>query len=339
MSPTDGKDKNNAEVSDLDKAQLQKLELEIAALRRQAKEQESTETAKQEKLKLEVKTLIWQTGRIYRLSQFAVIFSITATLVTVFATTFGIWTSYNKDIENKQKELRERTDGLYRTQTQRLIQYPIEPKMTIAEAVFLFRDLEDVVNGRYERGDKQDRQRKEMGLLLTELVKSPGFDLSITRNIEFDREAMSHSEFYKDYLIHDPVSNMTIISKYQTALKEIRESNPNYMIVPHETNETMFSESAPPADPAKKQGLFQQYSYIFFAYQTHVQLMSVTAEKRPELRQMAENYVGISFCLFYRTTGNIRLTKKIYGGDDDMVRWRNERCNDNVTVGEGYEME
>lgn len=339
MSPTDGKDKNNAEVSDLDKAQLQKLELEIAALRRQAKEQESTETAKQEKLKLEVKTLIWQTGRIYRLSQFAIIFSITATLVTVFATTFGIWTSYNKDIENKQKELKERTDGLYRTQIQRLIQYPIEPKMTIADAVFLFRDLEEVVNGRYERGDKQDRQRKEMGLLLTELIKSPDFDLSIARNIEFDREAMSHSEFYKDYLIHDPVSNMTMISKYQTALREIHESNPKYMIVPDATNETLFFEYNPPADPAKKQVLFQRYSYIFFAYRTHVQLMSETAVKRPELRQVAENYVGISFCLFFRTTGNTRLTQKIYGGDDDMVRWRGEQCDYSGMIGEGYEME
>src|ERR1041384_6674707 len=95
-------------TSDLEKAQLKKLEHEIAALERQAKEQETTETVRQEKLKLEIKTLIWQTGRIYRLSQFAIIFSIIATLATVFATLYGLWNSYTKDIENKKKELVER---------------------------------------------------------------------------------------------------------------------------------------------------------------------------------------------------------------------------------------
>ncbi len=326
-------------TSDLEKAQLKKLEHEIAALERQAEEQESTATVQQKKLDLEVKTLIWQTGRVYRLSQFAIIFSIIATLVTVFATCYGLWTSYTKDIENKKKEFTERTDTLYRTQIQRLIQYPVEPKTTISDAVFLFRDLEEVTTNGYEEIGKRDRQKKELGLLLTQLVKSPDFDLLLTRNIEFDREAMFHSEAYREYLVLDINSNMTIISKYQAALKEIQETYPKYSIIPDEKNDTMFYESNPPAEAVKRQKAFMQYSYIFYAFQAHVQLMNKTMETRRELKEAAEEYLGNSFCLFYGTTLNVPLTRKIYGGDADMMEWRLQQCRRPEQKGEGNEME
>jgi hypothetical protein len=325
-------------ANELEKAQLQKLEWEIAVLERQAKEQETTAAAQQEKVKLEIKTLTWQTGRIYRLSQFAIIFSIIATLVTVFATCYGLWASYTKDIENKKKEFAERTDTLYRTEIQRLIQYPVESsKMTISDAVFLFRDLEEVVQNGYEAGGKQDRQKKEMGLLLTQLIKSPDFDLSITRNIEFDREAMTHSAAYSESLIADPRSNMTIISKYQAVLKEIQHSYPEYQIVPDANKEAFFFEYNPPADPAKRQTVFMQYTYIFYAYQSHVQLLGRTADTVPELKELAEEYLNVSFCLFYSGTRSVPLTQRIYPGTADMVQWRWQQCGYAEQKGEGDE--
>lgn len=320
------KDKDEPESkSKLEEAQLRKIELEVKALERKEKEEESTEPTRQQKLNLELKTLLWQTGRVYRLSQFAIIFSILATLVTIFATGYGIWSSYKKDTEIKAKEIRERTDTLYRTEIQRLIQYPIDSKVTISDAVFLFRDLDDVVKNGYDVGEKQNRQKEEIGTLLTQLMTSPDIDLSITRNVEFDRKAMKNSEFYREYLVRNPRYNRDILSKYQSVLKALRAEDPNYKIEPDEREEELFFESAA-GKPSKNQARFFQYVYIFWAYKAHVDLFSETVSKNPELAAEAETYLGFSFCWFYRATGNIPLTIKIFGGSPDMVVWRSTQC-------------
>lgn len=54
---------------------------------------------------------------------------------------------------------------------------------------------------------------------------------------------------------------------------------------------------------------------------------------------LAEKYLGISFCLFYGTTGSVPLTQKIYGGDADMVEWRWEQCKVTEQKGEAHDME
>jgi hypothetical protein len=319
-SAKDNRNSKNESPGPIEEAQLRKLELEIRNLERAVEEAESTETSKQEKLKLEVKTLIWQTGRVYRLSQFAVIFSIFATLVTIFATTYGIWTSYVKDIENKKKELTQKTDSLYRAEIQRLIQYPADPKMPISEAVFLFRDLDEVVKNGYE-GDQQNRQKDEIGILLMQLIKSSDVDLSIPRNIEFDNSAMQHSTFYKDYLVKDPLANSVIISRYKTHLKEISDAYPNFRVELDEKDDNGFLPVNIPSET-----IFKQYIFTYLAYKSHVELLDRSTRENEQLKEKAAEYLGASFCWFYDATHNAALTAKIYGGDAGMVEWRWQQC-------------
>jgi hypothetical protein len=327
MNPPDN---NNEDISEakklLEDSQLKKLALEIKALERIEEEETNTKLPKQKKLDLELKTLLWQTGRVYRLSQFAIIASILATLVTIFATSYGIWASYQKDTENKTKELRERTDSLYRAEIQRLIQYPIDPKITISEAIFLFRDLEDVVENGYEKGPKQDRQKDEIGTLMSQMMMSPDVDTSITRNVEFDRKALANSVSYRNYLIRNPKYNRDILSKYKASLATLHAADPGYSIVPDESTDEMFSENNTAVKSDKNQEKFFQYIYIFYAYRSHVDLLKETAATLPEKAQESELYLGISFCWFYGATANSGLTSKIYGGTDEMIGWRWQQC-------------
>ena len=326
MNPDDKKEELSEAKKLLEDSHLKKLALEIKALERIEEEETNIKIPKQKKLDLELKTLLWQTGRVYRLSQFAIIASILATLVTIFATSYGIWASYQKDTENKTKELRERTDSLYRTEIQRLIQYPIDTKITISDAVFLLRDLEDVVANGYERGPKQDRQKDEIGKLLSQIMISPDVDLSITRNVEFDRKAIENSPSYKEYLVRNPKQNRDIISKYKAVLAALHEADPNYSIVPDERNDQMFIESTGAGKSEKNQDKFFQNVYIFYAYKSHVELLQQTISTIPESAQEAENYLGISFCWFYGATQNSGLTGKIYGGTPEMIVWRWQQC-------------
>lgn len=326
MAPNDDEKDGNESKKLLEEAQVRKLELEIKALERKENEERNTEEPRQKKLTLELKTLLWQTGRVYRISQFVFIISVLATVVTIFATVYGIWSTYKKDIESKKKERIERTDTLYRTEIQRLIQFPMETKVTISDAVFLFRDLEDVVSNGYDELIKQKRQKEEVGLLITQIVASPDFDLSLTRNIEFDRKAMRHSEFYRNYLIDNPQYNRDIISKYKSVLVALHAEDPNYSVDPVENEDEQFIENTTPDKLTKNQVKFFQYIYIFYAYKAHVGLIGDSVAKKSDVSQRADSYLGLSFCWFYDATKNVGLTRKIYGGEPEMVAWRWEQC-------------
>jgi hypothetical protein len=319
-SARDDKDSSDEKQDPLIDAQLRKLNLEIDALERTVSEQKSTEKFKKDKLELEIDTLKWQTGRVYRLSQFAVIFSIIATLVTIFYTGYNIWSSYTKDTENKKKELTQKTDSQYRTEIQRLIQYPSDTKMPISEVVFLLRDLEEVVKNGYE-GDQQKRQKEEIGILLMQLIKSSDVDLSIPRNIEFDRSAMLHSNFYADYLVKDPLANSVILSKYKTHLKEISTAYPDFRVDPDKNDDHAFMPVNIPNETVNK-----QYVYTYLAYKSHVELLDRSTRENEQFKEKAEEYLGASFCAFYDATHNAALTAKIYGGDPGMVEWRRQQC-------------
>lgn len=304
----------------LEEAQLRRLQLEIDALERTADEEKLVGVSKQDKIKLEVKTLLWQTGRVYRLSQFAVIFSILATLVTVFATGYGIWSSYTKDNETKVKERMDRTDGLYRAALERLIQFPVEPKVTISDAVFTLRDLEDVVNNNYDDERKRERQSQEVGFLLAQLMNSPEVDLSISRNVEFDRKAMDQSSFYRDYLTRNPKFNRDIISKYKNVLSSVHERAPCYSMIPDPNKKEVFIEKE--CKNGEPEPTFLQYVGLFYSYKSHVAILNETLEKSPDVSEEARSYRDMSFCWFFKATRNVPLTIEIFGGTPEQVNWK-----------------
>ena len=322
-------DENNEQRRNnpLEDAQLRKLQLEIDALERIANEEQTVGISKQEKVRLEVKTLLWQTGRVYRLSQFAVIFSILATMVTIFATGYGIWTSYAKDSETKVKERTDRTDGLYRTALARLIQFPVEPKATISDAVFTLRDLEDVVKNNYDDEKKRERQKQEVGFLLAQLMNSPEVDLSISRNVEFDRKAMDQSTFYRDYLTRNPRFNRDIISKYKNVLSSMHDRAPCYSMIPDPNRKEVFIEKE--CRNGEPEPTFLQYVGLYYSYKSHVALLNETLENFPDVSQEAQSYRDLSFCWFVKATRNVPLTVEIFGGSPEKVNWKWEyECPD-----------
>jgi hypothetical protein len=311
----------------LEDAQVRKLELEIDALTRAANEEQSVGTSKQEKVRLEVKTLLWQTGRVYRLSQFAVIFSILATLVTIFATAYGIWTSYVKDNETRVKERTDRTDGLYRTGVQHLIRFPVDEKITISDAVFTLRDLEDVVNNNYDDETKRERQRHEVGFLLAQLINSPELDLGVSRNVELDRKAMDQSTFYRNYLAQNPKFNRDIISKYKNILSSVHDRAPCYAMIPDPEKKEYFREME--CRNGEPEPTFLQYVGLFYAYKSHVAILNETQGKYPDVAEEARVYRDTSFCWFFKATRNPPLTIEIFGGTPEQVNWKWEfECQD-----------
>jgi hypothetical protein len=143
------------------------------------------------------------------------------------------------------------------------------------------------------------------------------------RNIDFERNAMQHSNSYKEYLIKDPLSNFTIISKYKTELSRISKTFPDFRLNPDEKVDSVFTPVDSPNDATSV-----QYINIYYAYKSHVLLMteSISKSEDSQLKKQAEEYLGTSFCWFYGVTHNAPLTIGIYGGTPEMLEWRWQQC-------------
>lgn len=305
-------------------AQLQKLQMEIAALNRAERFEAEAEQQKRDKLFYETQSLRWQTSLFYKLTQFA-------TIITIFATAFGVYQAYTKLVEDKikatqeeEKARRERINALYRSDLQQLLQYPIDKEhQTIPIAVFLMHDLADVVNtGFKDDPETQARMKDEIGLLIAQLVKSPEFNLTETRNTDFERKALEHCKFYENYLINHPSDNRDILSKYKGVLLALHKTNPDYYekfeVDPEDP--TAFIEGQESVDQTR----FFQYAYLFHAYRKHVSLLdnSYALKSDPEVI----NYKTISFCWFWLATRNRSLLKSIFGGTAEQVEAKSKLC-------------
>lgn len=314
---------NSKNQNEVNEAQLRKLQLEIQALEREGHFDDETAAQKHQKLNLELQSLAWQNGLIYRLGQFATIFTILATLVTVFATGFGIWTAYTKlvsdrekEAELKDKEFIERTNTQYRTELNQLLQYPVKEEQTIAEAVFLFRDIGSVIEEGY-KDEMLGRKREEVGFLFSQLIRSPEFDLSKTRNISFDIKALNYLKYYKEYLVDKPYDNRDILSKYKNELEVLSSKDQKYYenLVVDSNDASVFIEDSAYKDQTK----FFQYVFIFQAYKNHVNLFDESLKKDKISTTQAVDFKRLAFCWFYGATKNKSLTINIFGGDETKV--------------------
>jgi hypothetical protein len=308
-------------------AELAKLRLEAASLKLEIRRKKASAGSEREKLALEIQSLKRQNGLLSRLTQFATIFTVLATLLTVVATCFSVWTAWdkfvtdkNKETKLRQRELDERTERQFRATLQQLVQYPIDDKQTISSAVFNFRDIRNVVEKGYE-GDELKRRREEVGFLLTQLTRSPEFDLTRTRNAEYDRKAMLYCDYYLAQLVDRPGENLDVISKYKDALLSARQANPRYYASLTVSPEDIFTEAVPARDAQEK----AQFISLFHGYRKHVELL-VSSRKAAEAGQKGLDAVDVkrkinsAFCWFYGATQNPMLTTSIFGVGPEQVQ-------------------
>lgn len=326
---------NGQTFKTVEQANLRKLELEIEALEREKRFEGEAREEKRGKLYYETQSLKWQTSLLYRLTQFA-------TVITIFATAFGVYQAYVKLVEDKLKESQqnekahmERVNNQYRADLQQLLKYPVDKEQTVPIAVFLMHDIVDVIETGYKDDrDTQSRMRREVGLLVAQLVKSPEFNLMETRNTDFDRKAIGHCNLYEQYLIKHPSDNRDILSKYKNVLLALHDTNRKYYeeFEVNPEDPTAFIES----QVSKDQSRFFQYAYLFHAYKTHVNLLDITyndpldpqedVNSYNDKRAQVVAYKNLSFCWFWGATQNPSLTRSIFGGTDEQIRSRASLC-------------
>lgn len=328
------------------RAELRKLRLETMSLKLEVRKKKALAASEREKLALEIQSLKRQNGLISRATQIATIFTVLATVGTVLATFFSVWTAYDKFITDKQKEtelrqreLTERTEKQFREALGELVRYPTDDKATVSSAVFNFRDIRNVVEGGYH-GDELPRRREEVGFLISQLTRSPEFDLTQTSNSEYDRKAMNYCDYYSAHLIKVPGENLDVISKYKDVLFSARRANPLYYASVTVSPDSIFTEGV----PAKNEQAKTQFISLYHGYKKHVELLvrsrgeaeaglkqAQSSGKEAEvMRREVEDAqkklddvkkkINGAFCWFYGATNNPMLTQSIFGVEPEKVQ-------------------
>jgi len=277
------------------------------------------------KLNLEIKTLEWENSRLGRVARLATLLTICATIVTVLATGVGAWLAYSKFVDDKEKdrtvrirELTERNTNQYRSDLQQLSSYPTDRKQTISVAFFLFQDLRELIENGFEEKDRE-RHRVQVGTLMSQLIRSDEYDLSLVRSVEFDRKAMFYCAYYKDFLIGNPSYNGEILSKYKFILASIHDESPNYY--ESITSDPNFGFSAP-----KVADKFLFFVHLFQGYQEHLGLLDEAVKKRPSDAAEVEDYKTRAFCWFHASTKNAQLTQTMFHIDESERKARVALC-------------
>jgi len=305
------------EVVDMTKLQGDiKLELEKA-------------TAEIQKLKLEIKALEWENSLLGRVLRLAGLLTIIATVVTIIATGVGVGVGFMKFVDDRQKdrdlrgkELTERTTNQYRSDLEQLIGYPVNPKQTVSSASFLFQDLHDLVEKGFDEGQR-DQYRIQIGSLLAQIVRSDDYDLSVMRNLEFDRKAMFYCDYYKRFLKEHPGQNGTILSKYSFVLASMHDENPKYYQAI--TSEPNFLFSA----PKKGHGKFGPFVHLFQGYQEHLNLFDEAIHQDGSKNSEIQDSKRQAACWFYASTKNDQLTETLLGIDKaGLKEFLDHQCED-----------
>jgi hypothetical protein len=277
------------------------------------------------KLNLEIKTLEWENSRLGRVARIATLLTILATIVTVVATGAGAWVGYRKFIEDhgkdrvlRARELTEKTSTQYRSDLQQLSSYPTDPKQTISVAFFIFQDLNELVENNFEEQDRE-RHRRQVGSMLSQLIRSDEYDLSSVRSVEFDRKALMYCAYYRKFLLENPGHNAEILSKYKFILAALHDENPSYYEGIKAAADYTFSA---PSGPGKV--LF--FVHLFQGYQEHLALFDEALGNKLADAGETEKRKKLAFCWFQKSTNNNQLTQTLFHIDEPERKARVEQC-------------
>ncbi len=226
-----------------------------------------------------------------------------------------------KERENdiREKELAQKISSQYRDDLDQLLQFPTNEKQTVPVAIFLLSDLENLIENKSQGLEKEQRQ-KEVGNLLLEIIGQADFDLSKSRNVEFDRIAMTNCRYYSNMLASDPRLSTQVLNKYHLALESIHATDGK--LIESVILDGEFIQTEIPFD---KHALLRRFQDLMESYKEHVEIM----KKGLTVPAVKDAYVHRAFCWFYAATNNHSCTSRVFAFDDYAINEHWRTCTEN----------
>ena len=288
------------------------------------------ETAKLQKLNLEIESLKWQNGRAGRAMHLVPVFTVVATIGTIIFAGIGVWLGFakftsdnRKDRELREKELSQRIDSQYRADINQLLRFPVDEKTTIPMAIFLLKDLSELIElqarqatvesnpedvaGKLEEIRKQ--QGDKIALLLYSLIKSEDFTFAEPHNVEFEVAALRYWNHYAMLLDEDPLKTKEILSKYKQTLTALHDLDSRCYegILVYDSTGGFYSPIAP-KDPKN----YIHFLKLCLGYKEHVDQVRRRVEQHAGGAE-TEEVLRIVDGWFFDATKNPSISNHVFG--------------------------
>jgi len=279
MNQTESQDSNPKQS--LEAAQLEKLNLEILALKKKS---------------------AWRDTLLQLLPAVTVLLALTGFL-------YGIYQSSKSE---QKARIAEQTIQKIRIQDQirsdldEIVRFPTDKKQTVSRISFLLTDLDKLINtklGDVEAVPKEERRRASD--VLAHLI-SDDTDLNERRNVDVAVAMLTFWDDYSAYLESNPKNLlMNILTNHYDALEELRKKAPGYFSRLKYLDQTKTAFDEPNGVPVPNHTNLRHFEDLITSYSEYLSLV-----KDPNERQAVIRNFQIATC-------NRDLTQQKFGQSFD----------------------
>lgn len=275
------------------------------------------------KLEMEIETLrkespFWKT----KLPFFTLLVATIGTMATIWFNIYTASAARQKERELRVKEVGEKWDVQFRADLLQLLNFPNNETQTAPTATFLFRDMKSLVESKPGANDAMKAKRRaEVASLLTELFRSPEFDLSKPRNINLEHVALEEWDAYGVRLLREPRDNIRILYNYYLALQSLHRQDPT--VTERATLEVAdcavkpdeYSQSNAASREDSTLRIFGALAIGYFAHLKRLKESSAAEDKK-------QRDVHRAFCWYRDATGNRGVSRDLFClSDAEAQRW------------------
>jgi hypothetical protein len=258
---------NEASTQDqISQAQLDKLKLEIASLRKKNK---------------------WETGL-----QVVPLFTTLIAIVGFFFGFYQFQRQQERERVTREADLKLKLQSQWRADGDAIFGFPQDPKETISKVSFLFEDLKNIlasqVNDKENMSDVFPSYKQQFTRSLVKLIIRDSDFNTNPRDVTLAATALEHWEDYASYLKENLGELRPILYKHVRALRYLKDKNPAYF---QKITYDAANQYHVPPEFEKQEGeekLYQHFLGITNGFKAHLALLKDDA--RPEAAKIQEQY-------------------------------------------------
>ena len=276
--------------------------------------QQSLEAAQLEKINLEIRALrkksVWH-DTVLQLTPALTV------LVALSGFVFGIYQFHNG--QEKARELEQagqqiKIQDQIRSDLDQIVQFPTDRKQTVSRVSFFLLDLDNLLKPNLADPDSTAKDRRKIGDLLVQLI-SDDLDLTERRNVSFALTLVKQSNDYDEGLKAHPNMLMNILTNHCDAFESIYKKAPKYFGRFKYTDQTKSEIDEPDVSPIPDASLARHFEDLVGSYSRHLELIQDASTRQSAIKH------------FQMATCNRDLTQQEFGQSFDPKQNRSDFGN------------
>jgi hypothetical protein len=264
----------------------------------------SLEAAQLEKLNLEIRALRKKSAWRDTVLQLTPALTV---LVAISGFVFGIYQFHNgqeKAREIEQAGQRIKIQDQIRSDLDQIVQFTTDKKQTVSRVSFLLLDLDNLLKPNPGDPDSTAKDRKKIGDLLDQLI-CDDTDLAERRNVSFALTLVKQSNDYNEGLKAHPNMLMDILTNHCDAFEGIYKKAPKYFSRFKYTDQTKSEIDEPDVSPIPDASLARHFEDLIGSYSRHLELVQDQSTRESAIKH------------FQMATCNRDLTQQEFGRSVD----------------------